>query len=168
MSDPFTAHQGTRRSSGDQMEALKRWDAAAIFGLALAQRCEKTTVVSYSDTDRVFPVQRGASLLVMLEAFRRGYFIGQGTETERFVRKHYRNQQRVIILTDEQANRHGHRDVAASVPAHVPVITFNLAGYQAGHAPSGTPTRVVIGGLTDQAFKLLPVLERRAAGHWPF
>jgi len=147
---------------------LRRWDAAAIFGLALSQRCEHADVVSYSDTDRVFPLQKGASLLVMLEAFRRGYFIGSRTETERYVRKYFRGHDRVIILTDEQANYHGHNDVGASVPQNVPVITFNLVGYRVGHAPSGTPTRITIGGLSDQAFKLLPVLERRAAGQWPF
>lgn len=147
---------------------LARWDAAAIFGLALSQRCDHADVVSYSDSDRVFPLQKGASLLVMLEVFKRDYFIGSGTETERYVRKHYRNHDRVVILTDEQANYHGYRDVAAAVPAHIPVITASLAGYKTGHMESGTPTRITIGGLSDKMFLLLPALERRAAGQWPF
>jgi len=165
MDRDFTTHGGRRVTD---LEALKLWDAAAMFGLALAQRCEHADVVSYSDSDRVFPLQRGASLLVMLEAFKRGYFIGHGTETERYVRKHYRNHDLVVVLTDEQANWHGHKDISAAVPAHVPVITFNLNGYRVGHMESGTPTRLTIGGLTDQAFKLLPVLRHRAAGTWPF
>ncbi len=168
MGSPFTTHQGRGRPDGSQFESLKLWDAAAMFGLALAQRCERADVVSFSNACQVFPVQRGASLLVMLEVFRRNYFQGGGTATEMAIRTQYDKHDLVVILTDEQANAHGYQDVAHSVPRHIPVITFNLAGYRVGHAPSGIPTRITIGGLTDQAFKLLPVLERRAAGQWPF
>ncbi len=162
----------TSGSMSDKMSdksELQRWDAAAIFGLALSQRCEKADVYSFSNRVMAFPLAKGASLLVMLEAFRRGYFQGQGTATAAAVQQTFRNHQRVIILTDEQANYHTHQDVTASViPNGIPVITFNLAGYRVGHGESGTPTRITIGGLSDQAFKLLPILERRAAGQWPF
>lgn len=162
----------TSGSMSDKMSdksELARWDAAAIFGLALSQRCEHADVYSFSNRVMAFPLAKGASLLVMLEAFRRGYFQGQGTATAAAVQQTFRNHQRVIILTDEQANYHTYRDVTAGViPNGIPVITFNLAGYRVGHGESGTPTRITIGGLSDQAFKLLPVLERRAAGQWPF
>lgn len=147
---------------------LQYWDAAAIFGLALSQRCESADVYSFSNRVMQFPLAKGASLLVMLEAFKRGYFQGQGTSTLESLRATYRNHDRVIVLTDEQANWHTAGSVYDPLPAHIPAITFNLAGYQVGHAASGTPTRITIGGLSDQAFKLLPVLERRAAGQWPF
>lgn len=159
---------GSMGQSFGKDTALQFWDAAAIFGLALSQRCEHADVVSFSDRTKVFPLRKGSSLLVMLEAFKRGYFMNGGTETQRAVRQHFQSHDRVVILTDEQANWHGYSDVAEAVPAHIPVITFNLAGYQVGHKESGTPTRITIGGLSDQAFKLLPVLEKRAAGHWPF
>lgn len=148
---------------------LMSWDAAAIFGLALSQRCENATVISFGNRIAEFPLQKGASLLVMLEAFKRGFFFGGGTPTRQAVERHYQNHDRVVILTDEQANYHGHADVTHGVvPQHIPVVTFNLAGYRVGHGPSGTPARVTIGGLSDACFTLLPVLERRAAGHWPF
>jgi hypothetical protein len=157
MSDPMSDKSG-----------LARWDAAAIFGLALSQRCEHADVVSYSNSSKVFPLAKGASLLVMLEAFRRGFFQGMGTATQEAVRGNFRSHDRVVILTDEQANWHGYADVAAAVPDYIPVITFNLAGYRVGHMESGSPARITIGGLSDSAFKLLPVLERRLAGQWPF
>ena len=147
---------------------LQYWDAAAIFGLALSQRCESADVYSFSNRVMQFPLAKGASLLVMLEAFKRGYFQRGGTSTLESLRATYRNHDRVIILTDEQANWHTGRSVYDPLPAHIPAITFNLAGYRVGHGESGTPTRITIGGLSDQAFKLLPVLERRAAGQWPF
>lgn len=147
---------------------LQYWDAAAIFGLALSQRCESADVYSFSNRVMQFPLAKGASLLVMLEAFKRGYFQRGGTSTLESLRATYRNHDRVIILTDEQANWHTGRSVYDPLPTHIPAITFNLAGYRVGHGESGTPTRITIGGLSDQAFKLLPVLERRAAGQWPF
>lgn len=148
---------------------LQYWDAAAIFGLALSQRCENADVYSFSDRAMQFPLQKGASLLVMLEAFRRSYFQGGGTETLGAIRSTYkRRHDRVVILTDEQANWHAGGSVYDPIPAHVLAITFNLAGYRVGHGPSGTLTRITTGGLSDQAYKLLPVLERRAAGQWPF
>lgn len=159
---------GSMSNKMSDRSELQCWDAAAIFGLALSQRCEHADVVSFSDRSIVFPLQKGASLLVMLEAFRRGFFQGLRTATEAAVRTNFNAHDRVVILTDEQANYHGYGDVASAVPAHIPVITFNLAGYRVGHASSGTPTRITIGGLSDQAFKLLPALERRAAGQWPF
>ena len=160
---------GSMNTSMSDRSGLQFWDAAAIFGLAVSQRCEKADVYSFSNRTIAFPLERGASLLVMLEAFKRGYLQRGGTATAMAVQQSFRNHQRVIILTDEQANYHTHRDVTAGViPAHIPVITFNLAGYKVGHAESGTPTRITIGGLSDQAFKLLPALERRAAGQWPF
>lgn len=147
---------------------LRRWDAAAMFGLALAQRCENATVVSFSDRSTVLPpIKPGTSLLTLLNEFRR-YFVGGGTATQSAVQQHYRNHDRVVVLTDEQANHHGYHSVFASVPDNKMCITFNLAGYRVGHAESGGTYRVTIGGLTDQAFKLLPVLEQRAAGQWPF
>jgi hypothetical protein len=37
--------------------------------------------------------------------------------------------------------------------------TGNLAGYRYGHAPSGGRNRHTFGGLTDQAFQIIPLLE---------
>jgi hypothetical protein len=159
---------GSMREKMSDRSELARWDAAAIFGLALSQRCDHADVVSFSNRSITFPLRKGASLLVMLEAFRRSYLQGGGTATEMAVRTNFNSHDRVVILTDEQANYHNYNDVAASVPDSIAVITFNLAGYRAGHAPSGTPTRITIGGLSDSAFKLLPALQRRAAGQWPF
>lgn len=149
--------------------SLRYWDAAAIFGLSLAAR-NHADVISFSNSNKVFPLRRGESLLTALERFKTGYYYGAGTQTEHAVRAHFNSSvhKRVIILTDEQANYHGHRDVAAAVPANIPVITFNLAGYKVGHMESGSATRITIAGLSDSAFKLLPVLEKRANGEWPF
>lgn len=148
---------------------LLRWDAAAMFGLALAARCHEADVVSFSDTTKVFPKVRGESLLKGIDRFTKGYFLNSGTATTEAVRKHYLSyHDRVVVLTDEQADtRYGNRGVFANVPGEKMCITFNVAGYKMGHAAT-SPTRVTIGGLSDAAFTLLPALEGRAQGLWPF
>ncbi len=50
----------------------------------------------------------------------------------------------------------GPLDPFAPVPPEVPVRTWNLCGYRTGHAPP-TPDRHVFGGLSDAAFRQLPV-----------
>lgn len=160
---------GSMRDTFSKDGTLRRWDAAAMFGLALAARCEHSTVVQFANSSRVVSVSKGHSLLKALTKFLDGAHVcGGGTATQDAVRRNYAAHDRVIILTDEQANYHGHYDVAAAVPASIPVFTFNLAGYKAGHAPSGSATRVTIGGLSDAAFQLLPALEARGRGVWPF
>lgn len=160
---------GSMNSSFSKDGSLRYWDAAALFGLALARRCENATVVSFSSHSREFPLTKGASLLTLLTQFRNSFFFNGGTATAAAVREHYHNHDRVVVLTDEQADAGwGNRGVFDPVPQNKMCLTFNLAGYRVGHAESGSGTRVTIGGLTDQAFKLMPILEQRAAGQWPF
>ncbi|MEU4251864.1 TROVE domain-containing protein [Amycolatopsis sp. NPDC026612] len=151
--------------------SLMRWDAAAVFGLALGRRCEKADVVSFSNGywgrgTKVFKLRRGGSLLSDVERWKSGgFFIGGGTDTAGAVKKHFAKHDRVVILTDEQA---AYGDVGQALPAHVPLYTWNLAGYRAGHAPSGGAHRHTFGGLSDQAFRMIPLLERGQNADWPF
>lgn len=158
---------------------LMRWDAAAVFGIALAQRCASADLVSFSSAQRYlgephgartkpYPLRAGESLLKGVERWKSdGYFLGGGTDTPGAVRAHLRPgyHDRVVILTDEQA---GSGDVGRVVPANIPLYTWNLAGYEHGHAPSGRGNRHTFGGLTDQAFRMLPLLEAGRNADWPF
>ncbi|MET8851375.1 TROVE domain-containing protein [Amycolatopsis sp. NPDC004625] len=152
--------------------SLMRWDAAAVFGLALGRRCATADVVSFSGgfgggrATRAFKLRPGGSLLSDVERWKSdGFFLGGGTDTAGAVKKHFAKHDRVVILTDEQA---GYGDVGQALPAHVPLYTWNLAGYQAGHAPSGGAHRHAFGGLSDQAFRMIPLLERGKSADWPF
>lgn len=159
--------------------ALKRWDAAALFGIAVAQRCDHADIVSFSSTARYwgdpenantrdFPIVKGESLLLSLDRWRNGgWFLGGGTATAAALRKHYRNggHDRVIILTDEQAGRDG-PEVSQSIPPGVPLYTWNLAGYQLGHTPSGHWNRHTFGGLSDASFGLIRLIEAGRDARW--
>lgn len=158
---------------------LRSWDAATVFGIALAHRCATVDLVSYSSSARFwgepngphtkpFPMQAGESVLRAVQRWKDGgWFLGGGTATAAAIRKHYAGHDRVVLLTDEQTGSDP-VEVSASMPRDRMLVTFNLAGYQHGHAPSGGPNRVTIGGLTDQAFRMLPLLEAGRNATWPW
>jgi TROVE domain len=161
---------------------VARWDVSALFGLALAARCESSTVVSFSSPDgtykdgrigaewvatplsKVFPAVPGESVLRSIKRFEEGgYFIGSNTHTAAAVRLHYHGEyDRIVILTDEQ-NQDG--DPLRPVPESVPVYTINVAGYAAGHE-HGTLTRVRLGGVSDAAFRVIPICEGLRGATW--
>ncbi len=148
---------------------LRRWDAAVLFGLAVARRCATADLVSFSDTTRIFRTDPAESVLRALQRWTdKGFNIGSGTETAAAVTRHYAGHDRVLIITDEQAGWHGQHDVTSAVPVHIPVYTWNLAGYRLGHAPSGDGQRHTFGGLTDAAFRMVNLLEAGKGGNWPF
>ncbi len=45
---------------------------------------------------------------------------------------------------------------------------LNLAGYRAGHGPSGERNRHTFGGLSDAAFRMVPLLESARDADWPW
>ncbi|MEV1320437.1 TROVE domain-containing protein [Micromonospora arborensis] len=159
---------GSMRSPFSKDGTLLCWDAATVFGLALAARAEAATVVSFSNDSRVFPPLAGESVLAAVRRFKDGgYFFGMGTDTEKALRTHFDRHDRVVVLTDEQAHWHNSANVATAVPAEVPVYTWNLAGYRVGHTPAAT-NRHTFGGLSDAAFAMIPLIEAGSHDRWPF
>ncbi|MFI8833968.1 TROVE domain-containing protein [Streptomyces afghaniensis] len=143
---------------------LNRADAAAIFGTALALRAECADLVEFGSTSDRVKFRKGESVLKILGRFGD---LG-GTDTTEAVRRHYRKHDRVLIVTDEQYTHHHRGDPTEQVPADVPVYTWNLAGYRAGHGPSGTGNRHTFGGLTDAAFRMVPLIEASRNADWPW
>jgi len=144
---------------------LNRADTAALFGAAVALRCEHADLVQFGSSSA--PVQfRGAeSVLKIIGRFGN---LG-GTYTAQAVQQHYRDgfHSRVVIITDEQTAAYS-GDPLSLIAGRIPVYTWNLAGYQYGHGPSGGANRHTFGGLTDSAFKLIPLLEAGRNASWPW
>ncbi|MFC4128881.1 TROVE domain-containing protein [Nocardia rhizosphaerae] len=166
MQDPFSK-DGT----------LMRWDAAALFGIALAARCADADIVSYSSTrmyygdpigarTKVFDRPRGESVLKSVERWKTGgWFLGGGTDTAPAVQRHFAGHDRVVLLTDEQAG--SVVDPGSVLPERTPLYTWNLAGYKVAHTEAGK-FRHTVGGLTDAGFRLIPLLESSRNGTWPW
>ncbi|EPD57925.1 TROVE domain-containing protein [Streptomyces sp. HGB0020] len=143
---------------------LSRADAAAVFGTALALRAANADLVEFGSTSNRIRYRKGESVLKILDRFGD---LG-GTDTTGAVRRHYRGHDRVLIVTDEQYSYSHHGDPTEQVPSRVPVYTWNLAGYRAGHGPSGTANRHTFGGLSDAAFRMVPLLEAARDADWPW
>ncbi|MFE2166532.1 TROVE domain-containing protein [Streptomyces sp. NPDC059447] len=154
--------------TASERSKLTRADAAAVFGTALAMRADRADLVEFGWGSRTVPFERGEPVLDVLKRF---HSLG-GTETTMAVRRHYREHDRVLIVTDEQGaavpGRRARRGGPAEpVPADVPVYTWNLAGYRPAHGPSG-PNRHTFGGLTDAAFRMVGLIEAGRDAAWPW
>lgn len=170
---------GSMNHTFSEHSEMKRWDAAALFGIALGLRSPGVDVVSFSNNGKVFGVRKGADVLSELTRWgQEGYNLNGGTNTFGVLQGAYRGHDRVIILTDEQVNMsgptysyqyaYGHQlTLNQIVPADKHVFTFNLAGYAQGHAPTGA-FRHSFGGLTDACFPMIDMIERAQAGRWPW
>ncbi|MER7108350.1 TROVE domain-containing protein [Streptomyces sp. NPDC000229] len=142
---------------------LTRADAAAVFGTALAMRAEQADLVEFGWRSAEVPFEPGEPVLEVLKRF---HSLG-GTHTTKAVRTHYREHDRVLIVTDEQAAPYCPGGPAEPVPADIPVYTWNLAGYRPAHGPTG-PHRHTFGGLADAAFRMVGLIEAGREAAWPW
>ncbi|MFI2199302.1 TROVE domain-containing protein [Streptomyces sp. NPDC020192] len=151
-------------SPASERSRLTRADAAAVFGTALALRAADADLVEFGTTSKAVAFRKGESVLKILDRFGD---LG-GTDTTEAVRRHYKKHDRVLIVTDEQYTSNRNGGPTAQIPAHVPVYTWNLEGYRAGHGPSGTGNRHTFGGLSDAAFRMVSLLESARDAQWPW
>jgi hypothetical protein len=145
---------------------LSRAEAAGVFGAALAVRAEHADLVQYGTHSAPVPVRGGESVLTLLQRF-----AGMGgTNTWGAVRERYAGHDRVVIVTDEQAHdSYGREFHPGGMSRTVPIYVWNVAGYRAGTAPTGGRDNThVFGGLTDAAFRMIPLLEAGQNATWPF
>jgi hypothetical protein len=153
---------GSMFSGVSDRSGLNRADQAALFGAALALRTVgRTDLIQFGSSSAMVPVKAGDSLLrIVQERFAN---LG-GTFTAAAVQRWYAKHDRVVIVTDEQAHDGNPGGV---VPPTVPVYTWNLAGYRYGHGP-GEVNRHTFAGMTDAAFRLIPLMEAGKNQTWPF
>jgi hypothetical protein len=166
---------GSMNSMFSNRGKAQNWELAALFGAALALRGEKADLFAYDTESHRIPLHKGDSVLRTIDAVRP--HVGGGTDTLGVLGRRIADQKpdRVVILTDEQAwggYRFGFRsnesDQALAASFAGPVYTFNLAGYQRGHLPSGEKNRYTFGGLSDHGFAAIELLEKGQSQEWPF
>lgn len=146
---------------------------AGFMATVLARRCSDVAICTYSNSViDMFSPRPTTQPLRAAEAEQ--FKPNGGTETwySLDVALHtYRNPDRILIITDEQAypiggGRYGYR--AASRDYGVPTITWNIGGYRAHHAPHGNDNHYAIGGYSDQPLRMLPALLDLRHNRWPW
>lgn len=157
---------GSMGSRLSDKSAMSRAEAAALFAVALGYRCGVANVDLWGYATGVFghSLAMGGSVLRQCERFiRRIGEVGMGTNTWQAVEATYAGQDRIFVFTDEQCT------VPPNVSrAPVPTYTFNLSGYRYAHAPAGRDNWHSLAGLTDGTFTMVPILESRNKGRWPW
>lgn len=139
---------------------IRMSDIAELFGAALAKRSEHADLYGFSDRHQ--RVSFSGPLLRIIDTYGR---TGGGTYINRAISATFEDHDRIVVLTDGQTfDRY---DSTAQIK--VPVFEFNLAGYKTTAIPSGSDNRYVFGGgLTDNAFRMIPLLEAGKNADWPF
>lgn len=161
---------GSMFHANSERSQLTYADTAALFGSALALRCERATLVQYGTSSQEIRYAKGDAVLQMI-----GKFSDMGgTYTAKAVEQHLRKgngaHDRVVIITDEQhaANSwYWAGDPYATIPDRIPTYTWNLAGYSHGGA-AGTANRHFFGGFSAAAFSVFNLLERGRDAAWPW
>lgn len=146
-----TFHSGTAKYP-------KLWEAAALFGAALAVRAEKADLVAFETDSHVIDFRSGGSILKVTERF--GHVPHGGTNGHQALAKHYNGHDTIVYLTDEQFHPGGAMETAADT------FVFNLAGYRTAALPSGRVWSA--GGLSDSGFRFIELLKGHKDGVWPW
>ena len=163
----------TSGSMGSPMSgksAMKCVQAAALFGAALAMKTpDSVDLYHYANYTEKLPVPKGASVLKLTEGIQSVIGrVGHGTEMAGALRSSYAGHDRVFLFSDMQAFGGYYGNAAEAVPPHIPVYAFDLSGYSGSPFPTGAAARFQLGGLSDQTFKLIPLLESGGKGGWPW
>lgn len=140
-------------------------DTAAIFGSALALKAEKADLVRFGTGSEKVTFKKGGSASHLAKKIKTSM---GGTNTMGAVNANFNGHDRVVILTDEQGDSYyyGRRGGYGNYGVDVPVYVWNLAGYKPSSA--GADNVFTFGGLTDDSFKSIALIESAKDGKWPW
>jgi hypothetical protein len=152
-------------STSQQNRDIANADLAKLFGTAVALRADDATLVGYGNTSYAVPFRRSDAVLKLMKD---GFKMSDGTDTFGAIARHFAGHDRVVIVTDEQNQIGRYRSIDDVLPQQVPAYVWNIGGYAVGSTASGRSNRHTFAGMTDQAFRMIPLLENGASGTWPW
>jgi hypothetical protein len=156
-------------SSAPARSDITNADLAKLFGSSIALRAADAALVGYGHANYRVPVPRGGSVLRLMGEFRPADGTdAYGAAHDHFDWRRHCRHDRIVVITDGENNgrRFGSYE-QAGIPRDVPIYTWNIGGYKLGQEP-GARNRHTFAGLTDHAFRMVPLLEAGRAGAWPF
>jgi hypothetical protein len=152
---------------------------AGLFAVALARAGNEVDLYGFANGLFKHEIPKGSSTLRQIEAFTsRTGEVGHGTETIAALRSSYKGHDRVILISDMQPfvnHSYGYWEqpkanntVTDSIPAGIPLIGINTAGYATTSPDVSKPNRYEISGFSDQVFRMVGLLDAGKSGDWPF
>lgn len=169
---------------------IMRYEAAALFAAAMAIKGNDVEVFAFGTNWEKVDVQ--LSVLKTIDKVRsRIGKVGYGTNTwpsALAIIAQHGPFDRLIVFGDQQdappssrltqANRwhHGGREegnignigIVGTLPANMSIYSWDLAGYANTNINTNVPGRYLLGGFTDAAFKMIPLLEAGRNAAWPW
>jgi hypothetical protein len=152
-------------------------EIAGLFAVALARAGNEVDLYGFADGVFEHKIPKGSSTLRQIDSFtlRRGE-VGHGTQTTAALRTSYKGHDRVVLISDMQpfqdAYTYGfgrtNNAVSNAVPADIPLIGINTAGYETTSPDVSKPNRYEISGFSDQVFRMVGLLDAGKSGDWPF
>ena len=156
---------GSMADKVSERSQRSRAEIAALFGISLAKRAEQAQVVMFNNQWARYPVTQSVLRCVKGISAR----VTGGTNTGRALRESYQGEDRVVILTDEQASVFYGEDIKVIRPQGAKrLYTWNLAGYDIAQTEQGKDNCFVFGGLSDGAFTGIDLIESTGLQSWPF
>lgn len=150
---------------------IRRAEAAAVLGIGFARKQAGVQMVSFASGSEEFKFIPGETALHGVDRFMgRIGVVGHGTEITAAVVRWFdpKRHARVVIVTDMQAFADFRGTPGEVVPKHVPMYAFDVGGYGRSMMKVGKENRFQLAGLTDAAFRLIPLLEAGRQGRWPW
>lgn len=153
---------GYGASRRQRQQTASPMEIASLFGTAIAKKQgDRATLVAWSTTSAVVNLNKNASVFRGMEQIA-ATNTGGGTQLAPALNKHYKGQDRVVILSDFQADS-GSYNVNPKI-----IHSFDLQGYNRMPFEIGSKGRYLYGGYSDKMMQLMPILEKFHNGNWPF
>ena len=163
---------GSMQNEMSGKSQMQRVQAAGLFGYATAAMSDSSEVWQFASTaQRVNDWERDGSVLRSTERLmRRVGQVGHGTDISQALVHAWAQSQgkpaRIFLFTDMQAHPSQYGGVH-TIPKDVPIHVWDLAGYRTANLELGAG-RYLHGGLSDQTFKVVKLLEEYKPGVWPW
>lgn len=147
---------------------VSRKFAGAVFGAAVMKRSAPGSKLGVYATLCAAQEKPRSVLRTAEEIGKLNGVGGHGTNTwpsTKLMWDEYGPFDRILIFTDEQ--HHFSHISDKDFPKSCPIYVWNLAGYRPASLDVGSG-RYLLGGLNDQCFKLISILEGGSDGRWPW
>lgn len=159
----LTDTSGSMQQGTSANSSIAHYEVAALFASALTAKNE-VDLVSFATTASPIRMEEDTSVLSVMQsvAAHNGHD-GHGTDIGQGLR-HYNADlhDRIVVFSDMQTR------VPSFAKPDCPVYIFNTGGYRATPYAVGENNTYELGGFSDAAFKMIPLLERGQDAGWPW